>query len=182
MKTDNHRHTFINRTNRSKDSNLHTGIGCRVVLNIRKTRVKVLEIAIPHFSNLSILLLTARVQPFQPSFHPDSTHKQSITRLQSFGQLVRADANVFRVCLVHFVREQLPSPLRTTGWAHKSPRIATRTFPISSLRSLPSSRATFLFYNSYLKSSPALYTPFQVGQVTAVWQTTRNFIDFFASP
>lgn len=110
MKTDNRRHRFINRTNRSKDSNLHTGIGCRVVLNIRKTRVKVLEVAIPHFSNLSILLLTARVQPFQPSFHPDSTHKQSITRLQSFGQLVRADANVFRVCLVHFVREQLPSP------------------------------------------------------------------------
>lgn len=48
-------------------------------------------------------------QSFQPfnnracstiSYHRsiDSTHKQSITRLQTSGQLVGADANAFRVC------------------------------------------------------------------------------------
>lgn len=169
---------FINRTNRSTDSSLHTGIGWWYWTFKIKVRVKVSEIAIPPF-----------FQSFQPfnnracstiSYHRsiDSTHKQSITRLQTSGQLVGADANAFRVCSSYILSSWAVTLCRacTTGWAHKSPRIAAVSYLSYLLRSLPPAA---LFYNSYLKSSPALYTPFQVGQVTAVWQRDGKLYRLF---
>lgn len=174
---------FINRTNRSTDSSLHTGIGWWYWTFKIKVRVKVSEIAIPPF-----------FQSFQPfnnracstiSYHRsiDSTHKQSITRLQTSGQLVGADANAFRVCSSYILSSWAVTLCRacTTGWAHKSPRIAARTF------------LTFLtFFDPSLQQRYFIIRIWNLRRLCtrrsklAKWRQfgreTENFIDFFASP